>query len=43
MLIGNQATGAQSEWRQGWALVLASSIGFSFFSVMLSGAGDPPA
>ena len=39
MLMGNQATGAKSEWRQGWALVLASSIGFSFFSVMLSGAG----
>ena len=28
-----------SEWRRGWTLVLASSVGFSFFSVMLSGAG----
>ena len=39
MGMGNQTTSAQSEWQRGWALVLASSIGFSFFSVMLSGAG----
>ena len=30
---------AGEEWRRGWAVVLASSLGFSFFSVMLSGAG----
>ncbi len=29
----------REEWRRGWALVLAASVGFSFFSVMLSGAG----
>lgn len=28
-----------SEWRRGWAVVLSASLGFSFFSVMLSGAG----
>ncbi len=27
------------EWRLGWKLVLAASFGFSFFSVMLAGAG----
>ncbi len=35
----SEARGADSEWRRGWALVLAASVGFSFFSVMLSGAG----
>ncbi|MBU6268355.1 MAG: MFS transporter [Sphingomonadales bacterium] len=30
---------AQGEWRANWPLVLASSVGFSFFSVMLAGAG----
>lgn len=34
-----QNSGSAEEWRKGWALVLAASIGFSFFSVMLSGAG----
>jgi len=28
-----------SEWRDGWTLVLASSVGFSFFSIMLSSTG----
>ena len=28
-----------SEWQRGWGVVLAASIGFSFFSVMLSGGG----
>ncbi len=28
-----------SEWRSGWALVLASSMGFSFFSIMLMTTG----
>lgn len=30
---------AAQEWKSGWTLVLASSVGFSFFSVMLSGTG----
>ncbi len=40
-----EATGAgaaragREEWRKGWTLILAASIGFSFFSVMLSGTG----
>lgn len=34
------ATGlAAEEWRKGWRLVLASSLGFSFFSVMMSATG----
>ncbi|MCX7864124.1 MAG: MFS transporter, partial [Novosphingobium sp.] len=33
-----QATRAQ-EWREGWRLVLASSIGFSFFAVLLGAPG----
>lgn len=31
--------GVADEWRRGWPVVLAASIGFSFFSVMLSGGG----
>lgn len=27
------------EWRSGWSLVLASAVGFSFFSVLLSAVG----
>lgn len=30
---------AAQEWRRGWTVVLAASLGFSFFTVMLSGAG----
>ena len=30
---------AAQEWRSSWPLVLAASVGFSFFSVMLAGAG----
>jgi len=30
---------AAQEWKSGWTLVLASAMGFSFFSVMLSGTG----
>lgn len=30
---------AAQEWRRGWTVVFAASLGFSFFSVMLSGAG----
>ncbi len=29
----------QSEWQRGWALVLAASVGFSFFSVMSTTTG----
>lgn len=35
--IANQS-GAK-EWRNGWKVVLASSLGFSFFSVLISSAG----
>lgn len=30
---------AREEWKSGWTLVLASSMGFSFFSIMLAGTG----
>lgn len=30
---------SRGEWRQGWTLVLAASIGFSFFSIMLAATG----
>lgn len=30
---------AAEEWKSGWTLVLASAIGFSFFSVLLAGTG----
>ena len=30
---------AKQEWRSGWTLVLAASLGFSFFSVMLASTG----
>jgi MFS family permease len=30
---------ARQEWRDNWPLVLSSSVGFSFFSIMLAGAG----
>jgi predicted MFS family arabinose efflux permease len=30
---------ALEEWKSGWSVVLASSIGFSFFSVMLAAVG----
>lgn len=33
------APNASDEWRQGWKLVLAASVGFSFFSVMTGGMG----
>ncbi|TCM19540.1 putative MFS family arabinose efflux permease [Novosphingobium sp. PhB165] len=29
----------RQEWRSGWTLVLASSVGFSFFSVLLAATG----
>ncbi|WP_324696257.1 MFS transporter [Novosphingobium aerophilum] len=31
--------GQAGEWKSGWTLVLASSIGFSFLSVLLAGTG----
>lgn len=30
---------SRGEWRQSWTLVLAASIGFSFFSIMLAATG----
>ena len=33
------APSARQEWKSDWTLVLASSMGFSFFSVMLSTTG----
>lgn len=33
------ASGAGREWRDGWKLVLAASVGFSFFSIMAAGSG----
>lgn len=33
------AGSAGLEWKSGWGLVLASSVGFSFFSVMISATG----
>lgn len=30
---------AAEEWKSGWTLVLATAMGFSFFSVMLAGTG----
>ena len=35
----NHTLSAAQEWKSGWTLVLASAVGFSFFSVMLAGAG----
>ncbi len=34
-----EPTGQREEWRRGWRLVLASAVGFSFFSVLLAGTG----
>lgn len=33
------STSAADEWRAGWKLVLASSVGFSFFSIMIGSTG----
>lgn len=30
---------AKQEWKSGWTLVLAASLGFSYFSLMLAGTG----
>ena len=35
----NNKLSAKQEWRSGWTLVLAASLGFSFFSVMLASTG----
>ena len=35
----HSAISAKQEWRSNWTLVLAASLGFSFFSVMLAGTG----
>ncbi len=34
-----RGTSAGEEWRRHWPLVLASSVGFSFFSIMLAASG----
>ncbi|WP_425994197.1 MFS transporter [Caulobacter sp. DWR1-3-2b1] len=35
----DQKTSAASEWKANWTLVLAASVGFSFFSIMISATG----
>lgn len=35
----SKATTAADEWRGGWPVVLSAMVGYSLFSVMLSGAG----
>lgn len=35
----NATPTAAQEWKSGWTLVLASAVGFSFFSVLLAGTG----
>jgi predicted MFS family arabinose efflux permease len=37
--VDHSQASAVKEWKAGWTLVLASAIGFSFFSVMLAGTG----
>jgi predicted MFS family arabinose efflux permease len=37
--VDHSGISAVKEWKSSWTLVLASAIGFSFFSVMLAGAG----
>jgi MFS family permease len=37
--VGEGGRSAAQEWKSNWTLVLASSVGFSFFSVMLSTTG----
>lgn len=34
-----EPAGQRQEWQRGWRLVLASAVGFSFFSVLLAGTG----
>ena len=34
-----ESTAAAQEWRSGWTLVLAASMGFSFFSILLAASG----
>lgn len=34
-----KATSSREEWRSGWTLVLAASVGFSFFSILLASVG----
>lgn len=35
----DQNTSAASEWKASWPLVLAASVGFSFFTIMISSTG----
>ncbi|TGD71346.1 MFS transporter [Mangrovimicrobium sediminis] len=37
--MGDMPATAQQEWRAGWTLVLAASLGFAFYSVMLASTG----
>jgi MFS family permease len=37
--VDHSTLSAKQEWRSGWTLVLAASLGFSFFSVMLASTG----
>jgi predicted MFS family arabinose efflux permease len=37
--MNSPAQSARQEWRAGWTLVLAASLGFSFFSIMLVSVG----
>jgi predicted MFS family arabinose efflux permease len=37
--VDHSALTAKQEWRSSWTLVLAASLGFSFFAVMLAGTG----
>jgi hypothetical protein len=37
--VDHNTLSAKQEWRSGWTLVLAASLGFSFFSVMLASTG----
>jgi predicted MFS family arabinose efflux permease len=39
MATATPGTTAAQEWREGWRLVFASSIGFSFFAVLLGATG----
>lgn len=39
MPMSNDKASAIAEWKSGWSLVLAASVGFSFFSIMLAATG----
>lgn len=37
--VSKEPVSAVAEWKSGWTLVLAASVGFSFFSIMLAATG----